>query len=27
MFIANLSLVDLIYDEAGPSYDLDIISE
>ncbi|GJZ92637.1 hypothetical protein Tco_0664702 [Tanacetum coccineum] len=27
MFMANLSLVDLIYDEAGPSYDLDIISE
>nr|GFB43953.1 retrovirus-related Pol polyprotein from transposon TNT 1-94 [Tanacetum cinerariifolium] len=27
MFIANLSLADPIYDEAGPSYDLDILSE
>ncbi|GJT15783.1 hypothetical protein Tco_0874489 [Tanacetum coccineum] len=27
MFMANLSSVDLIYDEAGPSYDSDILSE
>ncbi|GKB38074.1 hypothetical protein Tco_0883016 [Tanacetum coccineum] len=27
MFMANLSLADPIYDEAGPSYDLDILSE
>ncbi|GJS23544.1 integrase, catalytic region, zinc finger, CCHC-type containing protein [Tanacetum coccineum] len=27
MFMANLSLVDPIYDEAGPSYDSDILSE
>ncbi|GJX34146.1 hypothetical protein Tco_0245703 [Tanacetum coccineum] len=27
MFMANLSSVDLIYDEADPSYDLDILSE
>ncbi|GJY60574.1 retrovirus-related pol polyprotein from transposon TNT 1-94 [Tanacetum coccineum] len=27
MFIANLSSVDPIYDEAGPSYDSDILSE
>nr|GEW36615.1 hypothetical protein [Tanacetum cinerariifolium] len=27
MFIANLSSVDPVYDEAGPSYDLDILSE
>ncbi|GKF70608.1 hypothetical protein Tco_0203665 [Tanacetum coccineum] len=27
MFMANLSFVDLVYDEAGPSYDLDILSE
>ncbi|GJZ17223.1 hypothetical protein Tco_0553346 [Tanacetum coccineum] len=27
MFMANLSSADLVYDEAGPSYDLDILSE
>ncbi|GJW10732.1 retrovirus-related pol polyprotein from transposon TNT 1-94 [Tanacetum coccineum] len=27
MFMANLSSVDPVYDEAGPSYDLDILSE
>ncbi|GKE35366.1 hypothetical protein Tco_1454688 [Tanacetum coccineum] len=27
MFMENLSSVDLIYDEAGPSYDLDILSK
>ncbi|GJS75823.1 retrovirus-related pol polyprotein from transposon TNT 1-94 [Tanacetum coccineum] len=27
MFMANLSSADLIYDEAGPSYDSDILSE
>nr|GFB54899.1 retrovirus-related Pol polyprotein from transposon TNT 1-94 [Tanacetum cinerariifolium] len=27
MFMANLSLADLITDEAGPSYDSDILSE
>nr|GEV73254.1 integrase, catalytic region, zinc finger, CCHC-type, peptidase aspartic, catalytic [Tanacetum cinerariifolium] len=27
MFMANLSFTDLVYDEAGPSYDLDILSE
>nr|GEU35412.1 hypothetical protein [Tanacetum cinerariifolium] len=27
MFIANLSSTDPVYDEAGPSYDLDILSE
>nr|GEY09438.1 hypothetical protein [Tanacetum cinerariifolium] len=27
MFMANLSSVDLVYDEAGPSYDSDILSE
>nr|GEV10927.1 hypothetical protein [Tanacetum cinerariifolium] len=27
MFMANLSSADLIYDEASPSYDLDILSE
>ncbi|GJR89211.1 hypothetical protein Tco_0213222, partial [Tanacetum coccineum] len=27
MFMVNLSLADPIYDEAGPSYDLDILSE
>ncbi|GKC16775.1 hypothetical protein Tco_1013557 [Tanacetum coccineum] len=27
MFIANLSSADLIYDDAGPSYDSDILSE
>ncbi|GJW33203.1 hypothetical protein Tco_0053235 [Tanacetum coccineum] len=27
MFMANLSLVDPVYDEAGPSYDSDILSE
>nr|GEU95285.1 retrovirus-related Pol polyprotein from transposon TNT 1-94 [Tanacetum cinerariifolium] len=27
MFLANLSSADLIYDEAGPSYDSDILSE
>ncbi|GJR24769.1 hypothetical protein Tco_0973296 [Tanacetum coccineum] len=27
MFMANLSLADPIYDEVGPSYDLDILSE
>ncbi|GKG61570.1 hypothetical protein Tco_0621279, partial [Tanacetum coccineum] len=26
MFMANLSSVDLVYDEAGPSYDSDILS-
>ncbi|GJW53253.1 hypothetical protein Tco_0097338 [Tanacetum coccineum] len=26
MFMANLSSVDLVYDEAGPSYDLDVLS-
>ncbi|GJT01704.1 retrovirus-related pol polyprotein from transposon TNT 1-94 [Tanacetum coccineum] len=27
MFMANLSFADLVYDEAGPSYDSDILSE
>ncbi|GKA55351.1 hypothetical protein Tco_0754300, partial [Tanacetum coccineum] len=27
MFMANLSSTDLVYDEAGPSYDSDILSE
>nr|GEZ68087.1 retrovirus-related Pol polyprotein from transposon TNT 1-94 [Tanacetum cinerariifolium] len=27
MFMANLSSVDLVYDEAGPSYDSDVLSE
>ncbi|GKC60347.1 hypothetical protein Tco_1087945, partial [Tanacetum coccineum] len=27
MFMANLSSADLVYDEAGPSYDSDILSE
>nr|GFC32796.1 retrovirus-related Pol polyprotein from transposon TNT 1-94 [Tanacetum cinerariifolium] len=27
MFMANLSSADLVYDEVGPSYDLDILSE
>nr|GEX09134.1 hypothetical protein [Tanacetum cinerariifolium] len=27
MFMENLSSADLIYDEAGPSYDLDILSK
>ncbi|GJZ71323.1 retrovirus-related pol polyprotein from transposon TNT 1-94 [Tanacetum coccineum] len=27
MFMANLSLADLVYDEVGPSYDFDILSE
>nr|GFA21329.1 retrovirus-related Pol polyprotein from transposon TNT 1-94 [Tanacetum cinerariifolium] len=27
MFMANLSSVDLVYDEVGPSYDLDVLSE
>ncbi|GKF94423.1 hypothetical protein Tco_0284123, partial [Tanacetum coccineum] len=27
MFMVNLSSTDLIYDKAGPSYDLDILSE
>nr|GEU37926.1 hypothetical protein [Tanacetum cinerariifolium] len=27
MFMANLSSADLVYDEAGPSYDLDFLSE
>nr|GEX01117.1 hypothetical protein [Tanacetum cinerariifolium] len=27
MFMANLSFADPVYDEAGPSYDLDILSE
>nr|GEX93447.1 copia protein [Tanacetum cinerariifolium] len=27
MFMANLSSIDPVYDEAGPSYDLDILSE
>ncbi|GKC26339.1 hypothetical protein Tco_1033633 [Tanacetum coccineum] len=27
MFMVNLSSTDLIYDEAGPSYDLEILSE
>ncbi|GJW26490.1 hypothetical protein Tco_0040301 [Tanacetum coccineum] len=27
MFMANLSYADLVYDEAGPSYDSDILSE
>nr|GEV03837.1 hypothetical protein [Tanacetum cinerariifolium] len=27
MFMANLSSVDPVYDEAGPSYDLNILSE
>ncbi|GKC86364.1 hypothetical protein Tco_1142081 [Tanacetum coccineum] len=27
MLMANLSSADLVYDEAGPSYDLDVLSE
>nr|GFB31482.1 hypothetical protein [Tanacetum cinerariifolium] len=27
MFMVNLSSADLVYDEAGPSYDSDILSE
>ncbi|GKF87840.1 hypothetical protein Tco_0258717, partial [Tanacetum coccineum] len=27
MFMANLSSADLVYDEAGPSYDSNILSE
>nr|GEZ08013.1 hypothetical protein [Tanacetum cinerariifolium] len=27
MFMANLSFADLVYDEVGPSYDSDILSE
>nr|GEV06591.1 retrovirus-related Pol polyprotein from transposon TNT 1-94 [Tanacetum cinerariifolium] len=27
MFMANLSSADLVYDEVGPSYDLDVLSE
>nr|GEV91670.1 hypothetical protein [Tanacetum cinerariifolium] len=27
VFMANLSFADPVYDEAGPSYDLDVLSE